>query len=68
MPFDNKKKPVRVGPPTYEQENHVWAIESAWRELVKVMTFVSKNHVEMKAIVSGIEPQIAAAKGWVLEH
>lgn len=69
MPFDPlKKKTPRVGPPTYEQERALWALDAAFAELVKVLTFVSSNCNEMRNIIATLRGPINNAKKWVLEE
>lgn len=46
----------------------MWAIDAAWIELTRVLTFVSRGSPEMRGIVGNIEGHVTAAKKWVRDN
>lgn len=69
MPFEAKKKQLKhEGPPTHAQEVALSSIESAFVDLVQVLTYVSRNDPEMRKIIAALRDPVIAAKRWVLEQ
>lgn len=69
MPLDPKKKVKgEAGPPTYQQENSLRAIDAAFADVAKVLTYVGGNSGEMKPIINQVEYALNSAKKWVLEN
>lgn len=62
-----KKKKYNTGDPDHRQAMSLESIDRSFTDLISVLTSISSNHPDMRAIINMLHSPMVEAKKWVLE-